>query len=128
MGSGMYSTALGQFICDRCNRTVEGQMCEECKREARCATRIFHDFRRTAVRNMVPAEVLERLAMRISVHKTRSIFHQYNIVNEADLRKAMQHIRNVYRKAHTHKSADDHAVADGRKRTRIPCARWMHQP
>jgi integrase len=50
--------------------------------------RIFHDFRRTAVRNLERAGVPRSVAMQMVGHKAEAIYRRYAIVSDADLRAA----------------------------------------
>ena len=57
---------------------------------------IFHDLRRTGVRNLVRAGVSERVAMAISGHKTRSTFERYNITSANDNSDAGKKLANFH--------------------------------
>src|SRR5258705_12782427 len=54
-------------------------------RKAGVPSRLFHDLRRTAVRNLERAGVPRSWSMKLTGHKTETIFRRCAIVSERDL-------------------------------------------
>jgi integrase len=74
---------------------------------AGCEGLLFHDQRRSAVRNMRKAGISETVAMRISGHKTASVFRRYDIVDASDLADAARKIELSYRQAKVTESVQE---------------------
>lgn len=86
------TVGLSEYVFHR-----RGHPCKDIGKswKAACASadvsgKLFHDLRRTAVRNMIRAGVPQAVAMAISGHRTVSMFIRYNVSSEDDKREALR--------------------------------------
>jgi integrase len=86
---------------------VDGQSVQSVKTAFRAACRRakitgfrFHDFRHTAVTNMRRAGIDHLTIMKITGHKTLSVFKRYNSFLEGDLKDAAQRFNTYLTLAH----------------------------
>jgi integrase len=84
-----------------------------CKK-AGCEGRLFHDFRRSAARNLIRSGVAKDVAKQLGGWKTDSMFSRYNVTAEEDLRDAMQKVTQ-YNEAESRKVVAVGVVDDYQK-------------
>jgi integrase len=105
-GLGRFDVAAGTATrSDRPNGKPKGKRVYRGK--------IFHDLRRSAVRNLVHSGTPETTAMKISGHLTREVFDRYNIVSETDVMDAGKKLAEFHRVArleNSHSLAIDDAT------------------
>jgi len=108
------STALSPLVFHRRGgqivdfRDVWAEACAK----AKVPGLLFHDLRRSAVRNMEKAGVSQSVAMKISGHKTDSVYRRYRIVDEGDIERALAATQNSIRQALTYNVADIKAARE----------------
>jgi hypothetical protein len=92
---------LTRRICERrgtrpCSVAGLGKLEEvEGRPDPRYTELIIHDLRRSAIKNLMNVGVNEKVAMKISGHKTRDVFDRYHIIDTEDVVDAMRRVQTV---------------------------------
>jgi integrase len=96
------AAGLGIMVCEKCGGRGQEKYCQKCKAARKYEGKLFHDLRRTAVRNMVKAGVNTQVAKQWSGHKSDSMFERYSILTTDDMREAAKKTEE-YRKSQREK-------------------------
>lgn len=100
--SAAITAGLGVMVCKKCGGQGPEKYCKKCKAAKRYEGRLFHDLRRSAVRNMVQAGVSTQVAKKWSGHTSDSVFERYSIIVTDDMREAQKQTEE-YRKSQREK-------------------------
>jgi integrase len=96
------AAGLGIMICKKCGEQGPEKYCKKCKNARKYEGKLFHDLRRSAVRNMVKAGVNTQVAKQWSGHRSDSMFERYSILTTDDMREA-QEKTELYRQSQREK-------------------------
>jgi len=107
-------TGLGAFYCCQCDVKLDANcQCPQCERKwdgqevaPVYRGKLFHDFRRTAVRDMLRRGVNPDVIRSLTGHETLSMLSRYNITDDRDQRAAL-------RLMHAHRQEQDRAPRRG---------------
>jgi integrase len=93
-------TGLGTFHCPQCDVQLNAKrQCPKCEWKDAQNNRpvyrgkLFHDFRRTAVRDMLRGGANPDVIRSITGHETQSMMSRYNITDDRDQREALRAVQ-----------------------------------
>jgi len=106
------TTAVSEYVFHRGGRPVvdiRKRWIAACTAAKLPGGRLFHDLRRTGVRDLIRAGVNQAAAMSISGHKTDSVFRRYNIIDAKDRREGLERVQAYRARQPTKRNVEDMA-------------------
>lgn len=96
---------LGKMLCRAHDRELVNESCADCgsvvkPKDQKYSGLLFHDLRRTAVRNMDDNGVSRKMGKATTGHLTDSTYDRYNIGGDADAERVAATLDEVARKRH----------------------------
>jgi len=84
------ASKLGAMVCPKCHTEGSALTCEPCAVATQYRGRIWHDFRRSSIRQRIKAGVSVQEAKLWSGHKSDSVFLRYSILTVDDMKRSQE--------------------------------------